>query len=144
MSVMIRGAKMPKNCEKCRRYYWSNFNQAYYCDMRSEPRPLIFDGRTTQVFAPLSSCRADNCPLVPVPTPHGRLIDADEAAKAFDSKEERYTDYANHDILYTHTKEDGIFYQGLAYGMYFAARVMREQDKPFENCNAPTVVESED
>ena len=75
MSILIRGAKMPKNCERCRRYYWSNFNQAYYCDMGSTPKPLIFGGRTTQLFAPLSSCRADNCPLVEVPTPHGNLVD---------------------------------------------------------------------
>lgn len=50
MSILIRGMKMPKACDDC--------------------------------IVPLSKCdflqkRADDCPLIEIPTPHGRLIDED-------------------------------------------------------------------
>lgn len=60
MSVLIKGMKMPKSCEECRLYEdewclgrevddsWSDFNT-----------------------------RWKNCPLIEIPTPHGRLIDWD-------------------------------------------------------------------
>ena len=51
MSVLIKGMKMPKNCEDCR---FEDFGGCMFRVKRSD------------------------CPLVEVPTPHGRLIDADE------------------------------------------------------------------
>lgn len=49
MSILIKGIKRPKNCDEC------PLADSYLaCDARSI-----------------------NCPLVEVPTPHGRLIDAD-------------------------------------------------------------------
>lgn len=62
MSVIIKGMKMPKNCAECfvawerchRTIEWYKNNPQYY-DIRHE-----------------------DCPLVEVPAPHGRLIDADE------------------------------------------------------------------
>lgn len=48
MSVLIKGMKMPKNCEDCR---FEDFGGCMFRVTRSE------------------------CPLVEVPTPHGRLID---------------------------------------------------------------------
>ena len=63
MSVLIKGSIMPLMCEEC---------PCYDCDdnsCKATGRGVIeyrYDGRP------------DNCPLVEIPTPHGRLIDADE------------------------------------------------------------------
>ena len=62
MSLIIKGSIMPLMCEEC---------PCYDCDdysCKATGRGVIeyrYDGRP------------DNCPLVEVPTPHGRLIDAD-------------------------------------------------------------------
>lgn len=62
MSLIINGSIMPLMCEEC---------PCYDCDdysCKATGRGVIeyrYDGRP------------DNCPLVAVPTPHGRLIDAD-------------------------------------------------------------------
>ena len=66
MSVLIKGMEMPQNCDKCR------FQSALrlYCDAM----PYNFCGNTDDIERP------DWCPLIEVPTPHGRLIDADKLA----------------------------------------------------------------
>ena len=62
MSVIVKGSIMPLMCEEC---------PCYDCDdysCKATGRGVIeyrYDGRP------------DNCPLVEIPTPHGRLIDAD-------------------------------------------------------------------
>lgn len=66
MSVIIRGMEMPTSCEKCP------------CKTAD-----AFGGLGCQAtgYIPLRKVnqnRPDWCPLVPVPTPHGRLIDADK------------------------------------------------------------------
>lgn len=55
MSVLIKGMTMPKNCNTC---------------LLSCSRSLVYIGKGEE--------RNANCPLVEVPTPHGRLIDADK------------------------------------------------------------------
>lgn len=63
MSILIKGGVMPLTCEECPCYD----NNDYSCNVTG--RGVIeyrFDGRP------------DDCPLVEVPTPHGRLIDADK------------------------------------------------------------------
>ena len=57
MNVIIKGMEMPKNCDEC------GFEHRAYC--------FLVD---TVIE---SNDRPDWCPLVEVPTPHGRLIDAD-------------------------------------------------------------------
>ena len=67
MSVIIKGMKMPKSCDSC--------------DL------IQFDDEGLETHCPLSpyyrwcgtppDYRPEGCPLVEVPTPHGRLIDAD-------------------------------------------------------------------
>jgi len=75
MSVLIKGFKVPKNCEDCR-----------FCA-----------GLADTEWGTCAGCLIDDeyreassksgCPLVEVPVPHGRLIDADELAnKTFYSK----------------------------------------------------------
>ena len=69
MSVIIKGMKMPKSCDSC--------------DL------IQFDDEEFEAHCPLSSyyrwCgtppdyRPEGCPLVEVPTPHGRLIDCERA-----------------------------------------------------------------
>jgi len=61
MSILIRGVEMPQNCDKCRFQSASKL----YCDAM----PYNFCGNTDDIERP------DWCPLVEIPTPHGRLID---------------------------------------------------------------------
>ena len=68
MSVIIKGMKMPKSCDSC--------------DL------IQFDDEGLEAHCPLSpyyrwcgtppDYRPEGCPLVEVPTPHGRLIDENE------------------------------------------------------------------
>ena len=61
MSVLIKGMEMPKSCKDCpcRKFAYNNWDRPYnYCDVT---------GDVTFV----------NCPLVEIPTQHGRLIDAE-------------------------------------------------------------------
>ena len=66
MSLIIKGSIMPLMCGDCPCYDGSD----YACNATG--RGVIeyrYDGRP------------DNCPLVEIPTPHGRLIDADKLTK---------------------------------------------------------------
>ena len=68
MSILIKGMEMPKSC--------------YDCSFAVE----VYDGSGVYACVVTDKCvcrgagRHDDCPLVSVP-PHGRLIDADAAAK---------------------------------------------------------------
>lgn len=70
MSVLVRGMKMPRTCAICE---WSILSYPNaWCGLAKKKTNLEI-ARTQ---------RAAFCPLVEVPTPHGRLIDAD----AFDER----------------------------------------------------------
>lgn len=57
MSVVIRGMKMPKDCTECR---------------------FAYDGMCLANWGRKSKIDVTNyCPLIELPTQHGRLIDAD-------------------------------------------------------------------
>ena len=58
MSVLIKGMEMPKRCGGC--------------PLRGVCKQRIY-----------IEYRPKDCPLIEVPTPHGRLIDADELEKGF-------------------------------------------------------------
>lgn len=68
MNVLIKGMEMPKCCSKC--------------DLRVIAIGLDFQcaisGETVDDYY---SSRHPKCPIVKVPTPHGKLIDADELKK---------------------------------------------------------------
>lgn len=69
MSVMIKGMKMPKNCHSCPMCLM-RFCQAGDRELsEQETRP--------------NAKRPEDCPLVPVPEPHGRLGDLDKLEKMF-------------------------------------------------------------
>ncbi len=63
MSLMIQGMEMPKRCYDCELFS----GEGYLC-------PLV---ETTDNWQEIMYKRVADCPLVEIPTPHGRLIDAD-------------------------------------------------------------------
>lgn len=71
MSLMIKGMDMPTACNKCQ------FHNAYICTAKGSPVSL-------QIY--LKDKKPFDCPLVEIPTPHGRLIDAEELV-AYDGTE---------------------------------------------------------
>ena len=65
MSVLIQKIDMPSMCCVCPCHDYDMETNRYYCQaLKDEPR--IIDENT----------RRDDCPLVDIHTPHGRLIDA--------------------------------------------------------------------
>lgn len=69
MSLLIQNMDMPCMCCLCPCHDWDMETNRYYClALKDEPR--IIDENT----------RRDDCPLVEISAPHGRLIDADKAA----------------------------------------------------------------
>ena len=69
MSILIKGTKMPKNCEECQSTLGLFADE---CPLFAEfPKKFDFD---PEIY---HNRRYDGCPLVEIP-PHGRLIDADK------------------------------------------------------------------
>lgn len=73
MSVMIKGMEMPESCGMC------SFSRGYTCF-------ACEDDLSAEEIR--SSKRPDACPLVEIPTPHGRLIDGDALIAAYDAQHE--------------------------------------------------------
>ena len=69
MSVMIKGMKMPNGCYDCPILQSSDGCFDFECPFNSY---LLWHNAEDVI-----RYRPDNCPLVEIPTPHGRLIDAD-------------------------------------------------------------------
>lgn len=68
MSVLIRGMEMPESCEDCTFY-----------TLRPVARCTLLGNLITS----FDDDRLSDCPMVEVPTPHGRLIDADDKKVLF-------------------------------------------------------------
>ena len=66
MSVLIKGMEMPETCSDCEWSYYVGNGRAMCKRVSMTDKTDIMTKR-----------RADFCPLIEVPTPHGRLIDAD-------------------------------------------------------------------
>lgn len=68
MSILIKDMEMPKCCAECEwhEYYGGDYDWVHAC-RRTGTMPL--ENAETE--------RANDCPLIEIPTPHGRLIDAD-------------------------------------------------------------------
>lgn len=69
MSVIIKGMEMPKNCMECDLHFTA----------RGLDEECIFSNDTVE---DCTERRLYRCPLVEIPTPHGRLIDADKLQTA--------------------------------------------------------------
>lgn len=70
MSILIKGIEIPECCDKC--WALNDYSDYPVCLITGETRGYNFRIRER---------RMDKCPLVEVPTPHGRLIDADKLFK---------------------------------------------------------------
>ena len=73
MNVIVKGMKMPRMCSECDfcgGLIWPAMVYACAC-----PLDPINSINITKAIE--EDCRHPNCPFVEVPTPHGRLIDAD-------------------------------------------------------------------
>lgn len=64
MGVLIKDMAMPTNCRECHLLAWGG---SYVCMVSR-----------TAMEASMIKARRKDCPLIEIPTPHGRLIDADE------------------------------------------------------------------
>lgn len=69
--------EMPKDCPMCPFANYDMFNTFKGCDITRGKRWAVKDDKD---YAK-SSTRPDWCPLIEVPEPHGRLIDADALDK---------------------------------------------------------------
>ena len=79
MSVLIKGMEMSDGCNTCQ-LRDLRFNY-YVCRAKK-----LEDGFYLDVDDVVGR-RHRYCPLVEIPTPHGRLIDAEELSKVFDWKQ---------------------------------------------------------
>lgn len=77
MSVLIKGMEMPCACVDCELYE----ADLYWCLGAKKEVP----------YSPVDK-HAEFCPLVEVPTPHGRLVDIDEVYKVLSEQYHHTTD----------------------------------------------------
>lgn len=76
MSILIKGMEMPKNCSDCPLNYDQMSCSVTGTGWWSDTMVLMdFDSDKERLY---------DCPLVEIPTPHGRLIDADEIIRIWD------------------------------------------------------------
>lgn len=68
MSVIIKGMKLPKNCDNCDLIQFDDEGLEAHCPLA----PYYRWCGTPPDYRP------EGCLLVEIPTPHGRLIDADK------------------------------------------------------------------
>ena len=71
MSVLVRGMEIPRTCAVCE---WSDY---------LHPNAYCRRDQTTVNIETAKTSRPDWCPLIAVPTPHGRLGDLDELKSKF-------------------------------------------------------------
>ena len=75
MSMLIKGMEMPTSCDKCR-FCVNGFTDdapMYECAVQSYENVSVLVESGGKPF----DFRPDWCPLIEIPAPHGRLIDAD-------------------------------------------------------------------
>lgn len=79
MSILIKDMDIPKSCDKCRFCVNGFTDEApmYECGVQSYDNVSVLVESDGKPF----DFRPDWCPLIEIPTPHGRLIDADELVR---------------------------------------------------------------
>lgn len=75
MTILIKGMEMPETCYKCK-FALARFDPLPTQKYKRHDFECVLTEKTLT-----STKRNRACPLVPVPTPHGRLIDADKLMK---------------------------------------------------------------
>ena len=73
MSVLIKGMEMPKTCCQCDLKFYDP--EKRWDENSIEQIGAWVCKRTREII--WNTQRGENCPLVEIPTPHGRLVDAD-------------------------------------------------------------------
>lgn len=86
MSLLIKGMDMPKRCLDCPCYDWSD----EVCRGEGVAEAFIIEN---------SEERSEFCPLIEIPTPHGRLIDADKLAKVIEDAMNRKDNPLGYDAV---------------------------------------------
>ena len=86
MSVIVKGMRMPSECRECPFAAYYERSGSTWCNAMEKPlmeeplalndQPIKFDGRRPR------------CPLVEIPTPHGRLIDVDALKLEYGMKDD--------------------------------------------------------
>lgn len=122
MSIIIKGMEMPKTCCRCdlkiydAEIRWDeNGNEQIGAWVCKRTREIIWNTR-----------RGENCPLVPLPEGHGRLVDADALMDVIHSHDYPLTAHFN-------STDNGMFTVGIQQAVDEAptivpARQMLEED----------------
>jgi len=80
MSVIVKGMKMPDNCDKCRLVRYFGLAGGIECLAKEEwPVTSYADDKFREI-----GVRPDWCPLVELPEKHGRLLDSDALIAEYD------------------------------------------------------------
>lgn len=72
MSILIKGMKMPKVCAECP-FREVRYDPGYYNYEHCKALGRIFNEHSMEID--VFEEKFNDCPLVEIPTPHGRLID---------------------------------------------------------------------
>ena len=75
MPILIKDMEMPETCDECEFHCYHSYGE-YVC----VATPLLYPFN----LANSKGIRKDWCPLVEIPEPHGRLIDADALKETLD------------------------------------------------------------
>ena len=70
MSILIKGMKMPKDCPMCPMAHYDTLNHFRGCEVVPGKRHAINDPNYAN-----TSTRPNWCPLIELPSPHGKFID---------------------------------------------------------------------
>ena len=86
MSVIVKGMEMPESCDKCRFCVNGFTDEApmYECGAQSYDNVSVLVESGGKPF----DFRPDWCPLIEIPTPHGRLIDIDDTIESYGERAE--------------------------------------------------------
>lgn len=85
MTILIKSMEMPSCCDDC--WALDEYGDYPVCQITEEQRGYNFRTREK---------RMDKCPLVPVPTPHGRLIDADALMELYEPAPEDVNEWEHY------------------------------------------------
>lgn len=106
--LIIKGMKTPKRCQACE-FYYNDF----------------LDGETSCLATGCEVSIGDHCdkgcPLVEIPTPHGRLIDADKLMKVIEENDYMLRGYYN-------TTDRGMFTIGIKQAIDEAPTIIEAEE----------------
>lgn len=75
MDILVKGMEMPRFCADCP-FWETRYDPGYYNYEHCKALGKIFN-ECRRDISPFEE-KLDDCPLVEIPTPHGRLIDANK------------------------------------------------------------------